>query len=294
MPSFPSAFGGGDVPIVDITITADDNNIRKLLKCWLSPAQYLEGVLQQLYSERSIDTAIGAQLDVLGRLVGQARDGLNDDTYRRYIRARISVNRSKGRIQDIIRVADLVVDDVHARFNLKNQGRAAYVLKIEDVATTFALSLVVLDLVKDATAAGVRVIIESNADVPANAFTCALFGGGDAPGKGFGSLPQLDLAPLTANVETVVRHRDSRVPTLALVADGAGAGSLTNVGDAWTFHFQSGVTTVANFETAINASSALLVLTPDGVGTLAAGDVLASTAFVKPVTGGKFSSASSS
>lgn len=267
---------------------ADQNNITRLLTAWLSGVQDVENVLQQLYSNRSIDTAVGYQLEVLGRLVGQGREGLSDDIYRRRIRARVSANRSKGTISEIIKVADLVVNDVNATLVVKNQGAAGYVLQVADIAFSLMDSLVLRDMLADSTAAGVRVIVETNADVPSSAFNFS-----DGPGKGFGSLPQLDLAPLTANVETVVRHRDSRIPTLAFVADGAGAGSLTNSGDAWTFHFQSGVTTVAQFETAINASSALVVLTSDGVGTLGAGDVLVATAFSK-VSAGKLSNAASS
>lgn len=94
----------------------------------------------------------------------------------------------------------------------------------------------------------------------------------------------LDLAPLTANCETVVEARSGGAAgnslTLALVADGAGAGSLTQNGNAWTFHYQSTVTTVANFETAIQASSMLQVRTTDASGTLASpGDTFGATAF---------------
>lgn len=271
-----------------------DNNITKLLRAWFTCIQDVENALQQLYILRRIDSATGAALDVLGKIVKQPREGRVDDDYRRYIRARIRVNRSTGTIRDVLSVADLVVYDDAATLTIKNQGTAAYVLRVDDVALSFANSQILLTMVALATSAGVRVIVESNADLPANAFNFAAYGGGDAPGLGFGQLPELDLGPLTANIETVVRHRDSRVPTLELVADGSGAGTLTNTGDAWTFHFESGVTTVAQFETAVNASSALVVLTVDGVGTMTADDVLAATTFSKSVTGGKLSSASSS
>ena len=166
MPTFPGSFGGGDVPVVDITIEADDNNIRKLLKCWLAASQYLEGVLQQLYSERGIDTAEGNQLDVLGRLVGQGRAGLDDDTYRRRIRARITANRSKGNIEEILRVTDLIVFDDAATYVLENQGAAAYVLRVEDIAITLALAEILVGMLRDATSAGVRVIVEYSSLAP--------------------------------------------------------------------------------------------------------------------------------
>lgn len=60
-----------------------------------------ELVLDQLKNERSIDTAIGLQLDKVGEIVGESRNGRDDETYRQYIRFRVFVNISKGRPHDI-------------------------------------------------------------------------------------------------------------------------------------------------------------------------------------------------
>lgn len=94
----------------------------------------------------------------------------------------------------------------------------------------------------------------------------------------------LDIAPLTANCETVVRAKSvgtgGNSLTLAFVADGSGTGSLTQSGNALTFHYESGVTTVANFETAVAASTIIEVGTSDGSGTLTSpGDTFSATAF---------------
>lgn len=61
-----------------------------------------ENVLDQLKNERSIDTAIGVQLDKVGEIVGEARQGRDDETYRQYIRFRVFINISKGRPYDLI------------------------------------------------------------------------------------------------------------------------------------------------------------------------------------------------
>jgi hypothetical protein len=158
----------------------DENNIKRLLRCWISGVQSVEDALTQLALMRRIDTATGAQLDVLGRIVGQRRGGREDATFRRYIRARIRANKSRGTIGDVIKVAALVVGDEDAAIVLRNEGRAAYSLVVDGVPLAFVDSLVVLDLVRAATAAGVRVIVESNAGEPADAFA---FEGGI--GKGF-------------------------------------------------------------------------------------------------------------
>lgn len=91
-----------------------------------------------------------------------------------------------------------------------------------------------------------------------------------------------DLNPLTTNCETVIRARAAgfggNAISIQFVADGAGVGSLTQNGYALTFHYQTGVTTVANFETAVAASPLIEVQTVDGVGTLASpGDTFGQT-----------------
>jgi hypothetical protein len=149
---------------------ADHNNVTKLLAAWISGIQDVENTLQQLLTMRGVDDAIGAQLEVLGRIVGAGREGHTDDVYRRRIRARIAANRSKGTIADVIRVANLVVYDDDATCVVKNQGAAAYVLEVDGIAFAFADSLVLLGLLADATSAGVRVIAESNASPPEDAF----------------------------------------------------------------------------------------------------------------------------
>jgi hypothetical protein len=51
---------------------------------------------------------IGDQLDKWGGLVGESRGGLEDDDYRRFIRARVLVNRSKGSTDELVKIMQLV------------------------------------------------------------------------------------------------------------------------------------------------------------------------------------------
>lgn len=62
-------------------------------------------------------------------------------------------------------------------------------------------------------------------------------------------------------IEAVNEGPAGNLITLATVADGTGAGSLTESGTAVTFHYQSGVTTVGNFETAVAGSTLIKVKT---------------------------------
>src|SRR5690349_3946784 len=105
------------------------NNTEKLLAILATPFQSLENTLQDLLTKRSIDTAEGAQLDVIGKLVGQPRNGLDDDTYRRYCRARIATNRSNGTNENLITITDLIVYDDNAHYQTDFQNYATVVLR---------------------------------------------------------------------------------------------------------------------------------------------------------------------
>lgn len=78
----------------------------------------------------------------------------------------------------------------------------------------------------------------------------------------------LDLSTKTTHCNSVIEALAAGEAgdnlTIAFVQSGAApsVGALTNVGNAWTFTFKNGVTTVANFEAAIAASSAFDVKTP--------------------------------
>jgi hypothetical protein len=181
--AFDSAFDGGAFdgfpvpPVVMDHVAAALNrlpeqfkgkpNIEKLLRVLVGAIQQAEDAGQQLLTLRTIDTATGAQLDIIGKIVGQARAGLLDDDYRRYCRARVAANRSTGTMEDVLRVAKLVLNDPSAHLAFENQGIAAYVLRVEDVAISADLAGVILmSFLAQITAAGVRPILESGATDP--------------------------------------------------------------------------------------------------------------------------------
>jgi hypothetical protein len=61
----------------------------------------LEKVFWDLYVLRSLDTAEGVQLDGLGDIVGEPRGNKDEETYRRFIRIRVLVNNSDGKIEQL-------------------------------------------------------------------------------------------------------------------------------------------------------------------------------------------------
>jgi len=132
-------------------------NIRAFVCALTTPAQDLTDALNQLLTERGIDTAVGAQLDVIGKVVDEPRDGEVDDVYRRFIRARIAVHRSNGVPVEILKIARLVLGDSDGQVQIRCVSDASYILEIHDRPTDADTARVLIDMVGKATSAGVRV-----------------------------------------------------------------------------------------------------------------------------------------
>lgn len=77
-----------------------------LLTSWLQQVQELEQAWLDLFTERGLDTATGAQLDVLARIVGTTRDGATDAQLLARIKSRIVINRSNGTAEDLLQIVD--------------------------------------------------------------------------------------------------------------------------------------------------------------------------------------------
>jgi hypothetical protein len=151
--------------------TDSGNNIEQVISAIGSAVQDLEQALQQVLTQRSIENAVGAQLDAIGSIVKETRRGLDDETYRRRVRARIVANRSNGTLEDLIRVTDLVLLDDLAVIRVLPRPVANVIVRVEAVAVTNTLADAVLfEFLQHAAAAGVRVVLESGTAPPAQWF----------------------------------------------------------------------------------------------------------------------------
>lgn len=145
-------------------------NIEALLTALVTPVQTLENALYALLTERDVNSAIGQQLDDIGAIVGEARQGRLDDDYRRFVRARISTNKSKGTAADVLTVARLIIDDEDATLHLQWSGTASVVLAIEDVVSDPDVMDILISFLRNVVAAGVRIIVEYATVVEASMF----------------------------------------------------------------------------------------------------------------------------
>lgn len=123
--------------------------LEALLACYLRPVQQLEDAVWSVRLGRMIENAIGVQLDVIGRIVGRQRRGMNDATYRTWLNVQIAINRSEGHPDDVIRVIALVEDD----FRLLEYFPASF--DVEFRQTPIVDPLILAEMVGATRAAGV-------------------------------------------------------------------------------------------------------------------------------------------
>lgn len=134
--------------------------------------QALENMFQSLLSARAITTATGDQLDGLGALVGEPRNGRTDTEFRIAIRARIAINRSSGTANEILGVLTAATADP-AEFTLDFKfvpeypaGFAVRAIGILSAANAALLA----GLAGEAKAAGVRGLLEYVPELESNFF----------------------------------------------------------------------------------------------------------------------------
>lgn len=145
-------------------------NVRALVTAWCGPIQSFEEVLYQVLTERAVDNAVGVQLDQLGVIVGQERAGLSDDDYRRYIRARIRVNRSSGTINELTTITRLIVDDDDASIQFDPSYPAAGMMRVSGIPFDTATALALVTFLRAAAAGGVRIVLEWSTVAPEDTF----------------------------------------------------------------------------------------------------------------------------
>jgi hypothetical protein len=87
----------------------DKPRIRGWAKSYLKQCQLLEDAIYDVMIYRMIDNAVGEQLNVIGRIVGEPRgNNTVDADYKVFLRARVRINRSQGTTGDVLAVLAIV------------------------------------------------------------------------------------------------------------------------------------------------------------------------------------------
>ena len=123
-----------------------------LLSSYVKRCQALEDAVWEVILGRMFENAVGYQLDIIGKLVGQPRRGMEDDIYRIWITARIRINRSHGRPKDILEILHLV-EPMIGRYREQYPCTAYYIFDEETDNDPNLLA----ELMREANAAGMMV-----------------------------------------------------------------------------------------------------------------------------------------
>lgn len=83
-------------------------NIEALISLLASQIQELENAAFQIVEDTTLTAAVGDQLDGWGRIFDQPRNGQVDATYRTFLQAKTRIIRSRGTIEDLIEILDLL------------------------------------------------------------------------------------------------------------------------------------------------------------------------------------------
>lgn len=140
-------------------------NVGKVLAALAASADELEAVFIALLEDRTIEEATGAQLDVLGAIIGQARGNLTDDAdYRPFVKARAYLNRSSGAPNEILGLFQILDAGGETRV-ITDELPAGFVLIFGGVALSSDKAFTYLQLLRAAHPGGVRAVMEwSEAD----------------------------------------------------------------------------------------------------------------------------------
>lgn len=119
-----------------------------------------EAVELELYTQQWIENAEGDLLDALGEIVGEPRYGRSDGLYRLWIRARVRINRSDGKIADSYFLVRLIAgQDVTVHYT--PEVLAAYSISVDGTDVDALEIYKLLDAVRPA---GVRMNLEYSPD----------------------------------------------------------------------------------------------------------------------------------
>jgi len=124
-------------------------------------AQQLEDSIYKLYSRLDFDGSEGIQLDKIGTIVKQGRNGMTDAQYRLFLKAKACVNVSEGDPERLISVWSILAQA--SLVQLTEQYPCGISLTANGAPPT-GLEIFAYHLVQQAAAGGVRILSISEFD----------------------------------------------------------------------------------------------------------------------------------
>lgn len=135
----------------------DQTELRKLLANLVAPVQEAASVAYDIYRSDDLDTAADAQLDTLGAIVGEKREGRTDAAYRVAIRARIAINLATGTPNEVLDIMRAVVGEPGELFE---NDTAAFLYRVVATMPDTATAELYAAVLRSISPAGVRSIFQ--------------------------------------------------------------------------------------------------------------------------------------
>lgn len=140
--------------------------IEGLLAALCTSIQTLENAAVDVLANLDVDVSIGSILRALAHRVGQSTDGVgDDDTLRRFVKARIAANRSSGTTEDLIAVTRLVLGSPTTTVHVETRTVATIVVTLGAATTSDVVAILLLFLTV-ARKAGVRLRVVYSSSSP--------------------------------------------------------------------------------------------------------------------------------
>lgn len=117
--------------------------------------QELENTSAEVFVGFYVDTATGDQLDILGRIVGETRQGRNDDDYRAAVKVRILVNLSDGKAEQMLEISRAMIPGATVQL----QEVYPMTVRFEFSALGSVSLRTVFNMLEQAKAGGVRLLV---------------------------------------------------------------------------------------------------------------------------------------
>lgn len=138
--------------------SAQTPEIRGLIKPWLEQWQKLEDAAWEVVTLRYLDTAEGAQLDMLGVLLGAPRGNLTAEQFKVRLRAQVIILRAEGVPPQL---EQLLVLCCPYAFTFEEHQAATLIVSLTEPVDPDVLDVAVLmQILVEAKAAGVRLELE--------------------------------------------------------------------------------------------------------------------------------------
>lgn len=168
-----------------LAVFKDKPRLESMICAFLDQAQEAENAMWELFTERVLNVAEGVQLDGLGDIVGEPRKGRTDDVFRQFIRVRIKVNRSNGKLGELYEILLLALGEA-AIIRIRDRYPAGMDVNIDsDIGSLDPADL--LDILLDAKGAAIALrLIYSYSDSD-ETFTFDTVPGSSDNATGFGS-----------------------------------------------------------------------------------------------------------